>query len=257
MPQPDTATRASLVELFNSPIESARGILAGDRTAVIDKIDRRVLPAAINVCQRTFRDPENCPGNLYGRSLTVDAYNEEINAFVGVRFDITVLGGLVGSAGSDDEIALVLAHEYAHAMLGHVATTRANAIWGEVLGGLVGLATIAATADYITDAQIEEIALGSTAVGAMMGETVFSKDMELEADHLALLILTDARYDPYRSMQFFQRTLRLQHQMNISGQERIVGFFATHPSDEERLLQLLATMTLIEQGVVIQPSWKQ
>ena len=57
-------------------------------------------------------------------------------------------------------------------------------------------------------------------------------------------------------MQFFQRTLRLQHQMNVSGEGRIVGFFATHPSDEERLLQLLATIASIEQGVV-EPSWKQ
>ena len=44
--------------------------------------------------------------------------------------------------------------------------------------------------------------------------------------------------------------------MNVSGQGRIVGFFATHPSDEERLLQLLATLASIEQGVM-EPSWKQ
>ena len=256
LPQPDATTRASLVELLHRPIESSRGIPADDRIAAVDRIDRSVLPAAVDVCERTFNDPDNCPGLLYGRTLAVDAHNEGINAFVGDRFNITVLGGLVRSAGSDDEIALVLAHEYAHAMLGHVATMRANAVWGEVLGGLAGLATIAATADYTTAAQREDIVLGSTEVGAMMGQTVFSKDMELEADHLALLILADAGYDPRRSMQFFQRTLRLQHQINLSGQGRIVGFFATHPSDEQRLLQLLATMASIEQGVM-ELIWKQ
>ena len=256
LPQPDAITRAELVELFNSPAAPARGVLTDNRIGVIDQIDRRVLPAAVSVCQRTFRDPENCSGQLYGRTLVVDADNEDINAFVGDRFNVTVLGGLVRSAGSDDEIALVLAHEYAHAMLGHVATTRANAMWGEALGGLAGLAIIAAAADYVTEAQIEEIALTSTALGAAMGQTVFSKDMELEADHLALLILIEARYDPDTSMQFFQRTLRLQHQMNIGGQGQIVGFFVTHPSDEERLLRLLATKTMIEQGAD-RPVWKQ
>ena len=256
LPEPDAATQGQLVELFNRPIEPSRNVPTSSRIAVMDEIDQRVLPAALSVCERTFRDPENCRGLLNRRTLVVDVHNEGINAFVGDRFNITVLGGLLRSAGRDDEIALVVAHEYAHAMFGHVATIRANAMWGEVLGGLAGLATIAATADYINDAQVADIALGSTAVGAMMGQTVFSKDMELEADHLALLILTEAGYDPDKSIQFFQRTLRLQHEMNASGQRQIVGFFATHPSDEERLLRLLATKSMIERGVD-RPAWRK
>ena len=97
--------------------------------------------------------------------------------------------------------------------------------------------------------------MGSTALGAAMGQTVFSKDMELEADHLALFILAEAGYDMSKGMQFFQRTLQLQQQMNRAGQGQVVGFFTTHPSDQERLLQLLATKDMIERGAT-RPLWK-
>ena len=113
------------------------------------------------------------------------------------------------------EIALVFAHEYAHALLGHVAKTRNNAVWGEVIAGLAGLSVIAANADTITESQIEDT-MGSTAIGRVVGATVFSKRMELEADHLALFMLADAGYNARKGMQFFQQKLRIEpRQQNL------------------------------------------
>ena len=256
LPQPSPATQTELVRLFSTPVNRSRDIQPSARLNVVTEVDRRVLPAAERVCQRIFSNPQDCPGLLNNRSLTVAAADEGINAFVGQNFDLTVLGGLVRVSGSDDEIALVLAHEYSHALFGHVATSRNNSMWGELLAGLAGLAVIASTADTITESQIETVAMNGTALGAAMGQTVFSKDMELEADHLALFILDEAEYETAKGMQFFQRTHQIQSQMNVAGRGQMVGFFATHPSDEERLLQLLATNKMIERGAT-RPLWKQ
>ncbi len=253
LPQPSPATQTELARLFSTPVNRSRDIQPSARLNVVTEIDRRVLPAAERVCQQTFSSPQDCPGLLNNRSLTVAAADEGINAFVGQNFDLTVLGGLVRVSGSDDEIALVLAHEYSHALFGHVAASRNNSMWGELLAGL---AVIASTADTITESQIETIAMDGTALGAAMGQTVFSKDMELEADHLALFILDEAGYETTKGMQFFQRTHQIQSQMNVAGRGQMVGFFATHPSDEERLLQLLATKNMIERGAT-RPLWKQ
>ena len=253
LPPPSPATQTELARLFSTPVNRSRDIQPSARLNVMTEIDRRVLPAAERVCQQTFSSPQDCPGLLNNRSLTVAAADEGINAFVGQNFDLTVLGGLVRVSGSDDEIALVLAHEYSHALFGHVAASRNNSMWGELLAGL---AVIASTADTITESQIETIAMDGTALGAAMGQTVFSKDMELEADHLALFILDEAGYETTKGMQFFQRTHQIQSQMNVAGRGQMVGFFATHPSDEERLLQLLATKNMIERGAT-RPLWKQ
>ena len=256
LPQPSPATQTELVRLFSAPVNRSRGIQPSSRLNVVTEVDRRVLPAAERVCQRTFSNPQDCPRLLNNRRLTVLADDEGINAAVGQNFDLTVLGGLVRVSGSDDEIALVLAHEYSHALFGHVAASRNNSMWGELIAGLAGLAVIASTADTITESQIEMIAMDGTALGAAMGQTVFSKDMELEADHLALFILDDAGYEMTKGMQFFQRTYQIQGQMNVAGRGQVVGFFATHPSDEERLLQLMATQNMIERGAT-RPLWKQ
>ena len=253
LPQPSPATQTELARLFSTPVNRSRDIQPSARLNVVTEIDRRVLPAAERVCQQTFSSPQDCPGLLNNRSLTVAAADEGINAFVGQNFDLTVLGGLVRVSGSDDEIALVLAHEYSRALFGHVAASRNNSMWGELLAGL---AVIASTADTVTESQIETIAMDGTALGAAMGQTVFSKDMELEADHLALFILDEAGYETTKGMQFFQRTHQIQSQMNVAGRGQMVGFFATHPSDEERLLQLLATKNMIERGAT-RPLWKQ
>ena len=208
LPQPSPATQTELVRLFSAPVNRSRGIQPSSRLNVVTEVDRRVLLAAERVCQRTFSNPQDCPRLLNNRRLTVLADDEGINASVGQNFDLTVLGGLVRVSGSDDEIALVLAHEYSHALFGHVAASRNNSMWGELIAGLAGLAVIASTADTITESQIEMIAIAGTALGAAMGQTVFSKDMELEADHLALFILDDAGYEMTKGMQFSNERTR-------------------------------------------------
>ena len=256
LPGPNETTQAELASLFSRQVDRSRWIPRGDRLDVVIAVDKRVLPAAITVCQRSFNNPQDCPGLLNKRSLVVHVEDERINASVGENYDLNVLGGLVRESGNDDEIALVLAHEYTHALFGHIARSRSNSMWAELAAGLAGLAVIASAGDSLDESQIDTIAMGSTELGREIGWTAFSKDMELEADHLALFILFEAGYDMDKGMQFFQRTLQIQQQYYASGQQRTVGFFETHPSDEERLLRLLSTKNLIEQGAT-RPTWKQ
>ena len=93
-------------------------------------------------------------------------------------------------------------------------------------------------------------------IGGTFGALKFSKKMELEADHLAMFVLDEAGYDLDKAMQFFQRQYQIQHQYNQSGNQQVVGFLDTHPSDEERLLHLEATKEMIRQGHN-RPLWKK
>lgn len=254
LPQPDYSQRANLAREFGGHVEPSRNIDLHSRQSVVERVDLRILPAADRVCQRTFSGRRDCYERLRERTIVVAADDEGINASVGMNYDLTILGGLVRETGSDDELAFVMAHEYAHALFGHVSRRVNNALWATLIGGLAGAATAAAVgADQYA---ATDITLQGASVGQMIGATAFSKDMELEADHLALFILHDAGYDMNKGMEFFRRTLQIQATYHDAGQGQTIGFFRTHPSDEERLLQLIATKEMIERGVD-RPIWNQ
>ena len=256
LPDPDLDTRAQLVETFQSPVTPSRNIPPDSRLEVVNRVDRRIVPAAVRVCQRTFNNPEICSQSLYQRTLTVYHRSERVNAFVGQNYDVSVLGGLVRMSGSDDELAFVLAHEYTHALMGHVQKGMRNQALGQIVGGLAGIGLSAATGAIEDTAASSEIVDSGIAIGGGIGALRFSKGMELEADHLALFIVHEAGYNMDKAMDFFQRTYRMQHEYNQAGQGQVVGFFQTHPSDEERLMRLTVAAALIRQGMD-RPRWKK
>ena len=251
LPQPVLDTRGKAVALLNSPIDGPRGIPAEERLEVASKVDRRVLEATVSVCQRTFRNPESCPKSLYGRQLTVLSERTDINAFMGTKYDMTILGGLIRETGNDDELAMVMAHEYSHALFGHVQKRMRNAAKAEILGSLLGLA-VGAAGSY-DEESMRQVITGAGTVGREIGSLVFSKDMELEADHLALFIVDEAGYDVRKAMQVMVRLWRLGSQ---SGGESRVGFLETHPTSEKRIMGLLETERMIREGAK-RPLWKQ
>ena len=256
MPEPDHATRSQLVEMFKVPVQSSRRIAPEERLEVINRIDKKVLPAAITVCQRTFSDPGNCAPRLTSRTLVVYPKHEGINAFVGDRYNLGVLGGLVRISGNDDELAFVLAHEYSHALMGHVQKTMRNQMIGQLVGGLAGLGVAAAAGSDLGSASTGQAIDGGMNIGGTIGALRFSKGMELEADHVAMFILAESAYDPDKAMQFFMRTYQIQRRYNQAGNRQVVGFLSTHPSDEERLMRLAVTKELIKQGMD-RPRWKK
>ena len=251
LPQPVQETRSEAAALLNSPIDEPRDIPPEEMLALTDKVDKRVLGAAVSVCQRTFNNPEICPATLYGRKLTVATGHSDINAFMGTDYDMTILGGLIRETGNDDELAMVMAHEYSHALFGHVRKRMRNAAGGEILGSLLGLAVGAAGS--FEQEGMEQVITGAGSVGRGIGSLVFSKDMELEADHLALFMVDEAGYDVRTAMQVMVRLWRLGSQTGGDGH---VGFLETHPTSEERIMRLLATERMIQEGAKL-PKWKQ
>ena len=254
LPTPQVSTQSNLYRLFNSPFSASRQIPAASRLELVNKVDKRILAAAISLCQRSFSDPEKCNPNLSRRKLWVATKSEEINAYVDKDLQVYMMGGIVGTSGSDDEVGFVLAHEYAHGLMGHVRKRMRNMALGELVGMGIGLGLSAAGG--FDPASTGQVAGGAATLGGEIGAIKFSKKMELESDHLAAFILDEAGYDLDRAMEFFQRAHHLQRQYNQSGNQQVVGFLDTHPSDEERLLQLEATKEMILQGHN-RPLWKK
>lgn len=241
------------IRISHPYIPPSRNTPINERLALTQRIDGKVLPAAMRVCQRTFRNPENCISTLVKRTLTVVAKDDDVNASVGGKYDLTVLGGLVAQAGTDGEIASVLSHEYAHALMGHVAKSKKNAWGGLLLGTVAVIGLGAATGD---PSILVDLGSAATNIGVQMGALAYSKKMELEADHLGMFILHDAEYDVREASTFFLRMQRAQQHRSTNGDKRIFGIFNTHPPHKKRVEQLVATERLIDAGAR-RPIWKK
>lgn len=128
--------------------------------------------------------------------------SEELNAFTTGGEHMYVYTQLLGACRSEDELAAVVAHEYAHVYARHVhkGMNRQYA----VLGGAVAAAIIGY--EVADDNKEEWAAIGGT-LALYAGQFLslgFTRDDEAEADKLGFDFYVRAGWDPARFGDFFQ-----------------------------------------------------
>ena len=151
---------------------------------------------------------------------------------------IVVLSGLSTITDTEEELAFILGHEMAHALLDHSRTQvsarqtknriAAGAKIGSVVLGLAGFGTAASATRLATNV-------------ADMGSEYFlmkpwGRDQELEADKLGMMIVHWAGYDITGIPAFWQKM--------SSGSKN--DFFSTHTTDKKRIKNMNALLKEIE-----------
>jgi predicted Zn-dependent protease len=146
----------------------------------------------------------------------------EANAYCLPGGKIVVYTGILPLIGNDAGLATVLGHEVAHATAEHVAErierqhlTRVAAII--VAGGVA----------FTPGQYIHVMAL--LGVGGTAASLPFSRAQESEADHIGLIYMARAGYNPREAVAFWKRMLRAS-----KGKEP-PEFASDHPSDEHRV----------------------
>ena len=138
--------------------------------------------------------------------------------------------GMFPYAPTDDDIAVILGHEVAHVICRHGA---------ERVSQQMGVAAAVALTDEATkkkDAKTRQAWVTAIGLGSQLGVLLpYSRGHESEADHLGLLFMARAGYDPERAPAFWQR-------FSAIGGSRPPEFLSTHPADATRVKQLQAWM---------------
>ena len=149
----------------------------------------------------------------------------EVNAWMLPGGKSAVNTGLLRVATTDDELAVVVGHEAAHAIARHGAERISR-----------GMATQLVLGIMLASGEVDPSLVEATAVAyGALGETAFSRREESEADHIGLLIAADAGYDPRAALPFWQK-------MAKQGGSKPPELLSTHPSSDaraERLAQLM------------------
>jgi predicted Zn-dependent protease len=154
-----------------------------------------------------------------------------INAWCMPGGKVVVYTGIMPVTQDENGLAVVLGHEISHAVADHGGERLSQALLVE-LGG-IGLQEALSAKPQETQ-QIASAAFGlGTEVGVLLP---FSRTQESEADHLGLIFMAMAGYDPHTAIDFWQRMMS----GNKGGAPP--EFLSDHPADQKRIEDIKVMM---------------
>lgn len=136
---------------------------------------------------------------------------------------IVVYEGLMKLVSSDDELAVVIGHEVAHAVARHsnerISQEMLAQYGAQILSQSLSQKSVA----------IQNMANKVYGIGAQYGVVLpFSRKHESEADYMGLIFMTMAGYNPDVAINFWQK-------MSAGGSAQVPEIMSTHPSDARRI----------------------
>ena len=153
--------------------------------------------------------------------------SEDVNAWCMPGGKVVVYTGILPVTKTDAGLAVVMGHEIAHAIAEHGGERMSQVLLAQ-LGGMA----LSAALDKEPE-QTKQLWLGVFGLGAQLGVLLpYSRTHESEADHLGLIFMSMAGYNPNESVTFWQRMSQTK------GGQAPPEFLSTHPSDETRIADL-------------------
>lgn len=150
----------------------------------------------------------------------------DINAFCMPGGRIAFFTGILDTLKlTDDEVAVVMGHEIAHALREHsrerLAKSTLTSAGSRLLG--FGLAVMLGIDPSLTDA--------AAGAGASLAILRFSRQDEIEADLVGLDLVARAGYDPRAGVALWQK-------MGMVNKEGGLQWLSTHPAGTARIAQI-------------------
>ena len=150
-----------------------------------------------------------------------------VNAFCLPGGKVAFYTGILELAETEDEIATVMAHEIAHATARH-GGERMTQILMVQLGGVALSEALENNREQTVE--LVQVAYG---VGASLAYVLpYSRKHESEADHIGLIYMAKAGYDPRAAVGFWRKM-----QEHYGGQEP-PEWLSTHPNSDTRIENL-------------------
>ena len=133
--------------------------------------------------------------------------------------------GILPICKDETGVAIVMGHEVAHAIANHGRERMSEAMLAN--GLLSGLSAAAGQNPTLT----QQLLLQSLGIGTNVAMLKFSREDESEADHIGLIFMAMAGYDPNEAPKFWER-------MEAAGGQQPPEFLSTHPSHATRIKDL-------------------
>lgn len=156
--------------------------------------------------------------------------SEQVNAWCMPGGKVVFYEGILPICQDETGIAVVMGHEVAHAVAEHGNERMSQGLLAQ------GGAVLLSKALENKPAETQNLWMTAFGLGAQVGVLLpFSRTQESEADHLGLIFMAMAGYDPNAAVDFWKR-------MSAEGGAKPPEFISTHPSDETRIRKIKETL---------------
>jgi predicted Zn-dependent protease len=182
----------------------------------------------ISTAVETYLAKQNRSDLLAGYNWEFNLVKDSsVNAWAMPGGKVVVYTGILPVAKNENGLATVMGHEIAHAVARHGNERMSQAL----LTQLGGVALSVALSE--NPSQTNNLFMAAYGLGSQVGILLpYSRLQESEADHLGLIFMAMAGYDPREAVDFWQR-MAAQSKGGAPPE-----FLSTHPAHETRIKQL-------------------
>lgn len=204
---------------FQEYMATAKPSKNSTQTAMVVRVGKRIA-AAVEDYLKTHGQADEVKNYAWEFHLVQDKVP---NAFCMPGGKIVVNEGILPYTQTEEGLAVVVGHEVAHAVAKHSAERISQQMLLNYGGVALGVATMGKSS------ATQSLAQSVYGLGAQVGVMLpYSRKNENEADHLGLIFMAMAGYNPEAAVPFWQR-------MAQSGGGGTPEFLSTHPADNTRV----------------------
>ncbi|MFT4032381.1 MAG: M48 family metallopeptidase [Siphonobacter sp.] len=204
---------------------------SNNNTQMVNRVGERIARAATQYFN-DIKHPEYLNGYKWEFNLVED---KQVNAWCMPGGKVVVYTGLLSVTQNESGLATVMGHEISHAIAKHGAerVSQQYAAQGLLVGGQVALGVANANKSPLSQ-NIWNSAFNVVApVAANVALLRYSRQHESEADHLGLIFMAIAGYDPKEAVTFWGRMAEAS-----KNSQKPPVLLSTHPSDQQRIADL-------------------
>lgn len=210
---------------YSEVLSASNVVTSGADAQMIQRVGDRISAAV-----EKYLDDHHMSKRYEGFQWEFKLIQEDIvNAWCMPGGKVAFYTGILPVCQDEKGVAVVMGHEIAHAIARH-----GNERMSQGLIAQLGISAIAVAMNE-NPSLTKDIFLQSVGIGTQLGMLSFSRKHESEADHMGLVFMAMAGYDPREAPEFWER-------MSAGGGGQPPEFLSTHPSHETRISDLNAHM---------------
>jgi len=222
---PDSELLSMSLDQYNEVLKKSKLSHDPAKVQMVKRVGERIAKATENFLREEGMESEI---SSYKWEFNLIEDDKTVNAWCMPGGKVAVYTGILPVTEDDTGLAVVIGHEIAHAVAKHGNERMSQGLLAQL--GAIGLSAALSTHPGPTS----EIFMAAYGVGANVGLLLpYSRLQESEADHIGLILMAKAGYDPRQAIPFWER-------MNKKGGERPPEFLSTHPAPETRIDEIRA-----------------
>jgi predicted Zn-dependent protease len=216
-----------VTQQYDSIVRTSKLSTNQQQTAMVKNVGARIQKAV-----EKYMADNNLSSQLDGFKWEFNLIDDPktVNAWCMPGGKVAFYTGIMPICQDETGVAVVMGHEVAHAIANHGRERMSDAMVANL-----GLNTLAAALGQ-NPTMTKQLALQAVGVGTQIGMLKFSRQQESEADHIGLIFMAMAGYDPNNAVAFWQRMESMQN----SGAPP--EWLSTHPSHSTRISDLKGEM---------------